>query len=91
MKPTLTQEENEIIDYIESDKAKSIDNLESEKKRFQKMATSYSAKKKAVNVRLPESDIYLLKQKALENGLSYQNIIQSLVHQYTHGKINTSL
>lgn len=91
MKSTLTKEENEIIEYIESDQAKSIDNLESEKNRFQKMATSYSTKKKAVNVRLPESDIYLLKQKALENGLSYQNIIQSLVHQYTHGKISTSL
>lgn len=91
MEPTLTQEENEIIEYIESGQAKSVDNLESEKSRFQKMGASYGAKKKAVNIRLPESDIYLLKQKALENGLSYQNIIQSLVHQYTHGKISTSL
>jgi predicted DNA binding CopG/RHH family protein len=91
MEPMLTQEENEIIEYIESNQAKSIDNLESEKNRFQKMAASYGAKKKAVNIRLPETDIYLLKQKALENGLSYQNIIQSLVHQYTHGKISTSL
>lgn len=91
MKTTLTQEENDIIDYIESGKAKSIENLENEKQRFQKMAASYSAKKKAVNIRLSESDIYLLKQKALENGLSYQNIIQTLIHQYTHGKINTTL
>lgn len=91
MKTTLTQEENDIIDYIESGKAKSIENLENEKQRFQKMAASYGAKKKAVNIRLPESDIYLLKQKALENGLSYQNIIQTLIHQYTHGKINTTL
>jgi predicted DNA binding CopG/RHH family protein len=91
MKAAFTQEENEIIEYIESNQAKSIDNLESEKSRFQKMASSYGAKKKAINIRLPESDIYLLKQKALENGLSYQNIIQSLVHQYTHGKITTSL
>jgi len=91
MKSTLTQEENEIIEYIESNQAKSIDNLENEKNRFQKMAASYGAKKKAINIRLPESDIYLLKLKALENGLSYQNIIQSLVHQFTHGKITTSL
>ncbi|MGM0520284.1 MAG: hypothetical protein ACQERD_11660 [Campylobacterota bacterium] len=46
MEPTLTQEENEIIEYIESNQAKSIDNLESEKNRFQKMAASYGAKKK---------------------------------------------
>jgi predicted DNA binding CopG/RHH family protein len=91
MQTTLTQEENEIIDYIESGKAKSIENIKNEKERFQKMAASYGAKKKAVNIRLPESDIYLLKQKALENGLSYQNIIQTLIHQYTQGKINTTL
>jgi predicted DNA binding CopG/RHH family protein len=91
MQEKLSQEENEIVDYIESGEAKSIENFEDEKNRFKKMASSYAAKKKAVNVRLPESDIYLLKQKALENGLSYQNIIQSLVHQYTHGKISTTL
>jgi predicted DNA binding CopG/RHH family protein len=91
MQVTLTEDENEIVEYIESGKAQSVENLENEKERFQKMAASYGAKKKAINIRLPESDIYLLKQKALENGLSYQNIVQSLVHQYTHGKINTSL
>lgn len=91
MQTTLTQEENELIEYIESGEAKSVPDIENQKQRFQKMAASYGAKKRAVNIRLPETDIYLLKQKALENGLSYQNIIQTLIHQYTHGKINTTL
>ena len=54
------------------------------------MAKAYSLKKKAINIRLPESDIYALKQKSLESGLSYQNIIQSLVHQYIQGRIKAS-
>ena len=91
MSSNITNEENKIIDYIENTNPASVANIESEKNRFQKMAASYGAKKKAINIRLSETDIYLLKQKALENGLSYQNIIQSLVHQYTHGKLVSSL
>ena len=55
------------------------------------MAKEYSTKKKSINIRLPESDLYLLKQRALTTGISYQTIIQSLVHQYTHNKIQATL
>ncbi len=55
------------------------------------MAKEQTSKKKAISIRLSESDLYLLKKKALATGLSYQNIIQSLVHQYTHDKIKASL
>jgi predicted DNA binding CopG/RHH family protein len=90
MNPILNAEEKEIVEYIESGKAQSIANLSDEKNRFQDMDKAYSLKKKAINIRLPESDIYALKQKSLESGLSYQNIIQSLVHQYIQGRIKAS-
>jgi len=91
MQNKLTQEELEIIEYIESGKAKSIDNIEQEMTRFKQMAKDQTSKKKAISIRLPESDLYLLKKKALTAGISYQNIIQSLIHQYTHDKIKASL
>ncbi|HIO90601.1 MAG TPA: hypothetical protein EYG69_02395 [Campylobacterales bacterium] len=87
----LTEEENKVIDYIENSDVKSILNIEDEMSRYTQMAKAYSSKKKAISIRLPESDIYLLKQKALATGLSYQNIIQSLLHQYTHNKIQPIL
>lgn len=90
MNSKLTQEEQDIIDYIESANPQSIENVEDEKSRFVSMAKAYASKKKAINIRLPESDIYILKQKSLESGLSYQNIIQSLVHQYAQGKIKAN-
>lgn len=90
MNSKLTQEEQDIINYIESGNAQSIANFKDEKSRFATMAKTYASKKKAINIRLPESDIYILKQKSLESGLSYQNIIQSLVHQYTQGKIKAN-
>ena len=91
MQTKLTQEEKEIIDYIESGKAHSVDNVKEEISRFTQMAKEQTSKKKAISIRLSESDLYLLKKKALATGISYQNIIQSLVHQYTHDKIKASL
>ena len=91
MSVNLTQEENEIIEYIESDKAKSVANVQDEMAKYTNMAKEYISKKKAISIRLPESDLYLLKQRALTTGISYQNIIQSLVHQYTHNQIKAVL
>ncbi|WP_321777990.1 hypothetical protein [Sulfurimonas sp.] len=59
--------------------------------RYTQMAKEHISKKKAISIRLPESDIYLLKQRALVTGISYQNIIQSLVHQYMHNQIKAAL
>ena len=87
----LTKEENEIIDYVENESTQSIPNVKDEISKYSSMAKAYTSKKKAISIRLPESDIYLLKQKALATGISYQNIIQSLVHQYTHNQIKASL
>ncbi len=91
MQTKLTQEEKEIVDYIESSTAQSVENVKEEISRFTQMAKEQTSKKKAISIRLSESDLYLLKKKALATGLSYQNIIQSLVHQYTHDKIKASL
>ena len=91
MQIKLTPEEQEIVDYIESGEAKSVPNVKEEIARFTQMAKEQTSKKKAISIRLSESDLYLLKKKALATGLSYQNIIQSLVHQYTHDKIHASL
>ena len=87
----LTREEEAIVEYIEGGKAESVENVAEEISRYKIMAKSQSEKKKAISLRITESDLYLLKQKALETGLSYQNIIQSLIHQYTHDKIQASL
>ena len=91
MQTKLTKEELEIVEYIESGKAESVPNVKEEIARFTQMAKEQTSKKKAISIRLSESDLYLLKKKALATGISYQNIIQSLVHQYTHDKIKASL
>jgi predicted DNA binding CopG/RHH family protein len=91
MKVKLTKEEQEIVEYIEGTEAPSVENVSQEIDRYITMAKEYIGKKKAISIRLPESDLYLLKQRALVTGISYQNIIQSLVHQYTHNQIKATL
>ena len=91
MNINLTQEEKEVIEYVESNNTQSIPDLQNEMTRYTNMAQEYSSKKKAISIRLAQSDLYLLKQRAISTGISYQNIIQSLVHQYTHNKIKAAL
>ncbi|MEQ1485646.1 hypothetical protein [Methyloglobulus sp.] len=44
-------------------------------------------KKKAISIRLLESDLERIKAKSLSQGLPYQTLISALAHQYAVGKI----
>jgi len=87
MTAKISAEEKAIIDYVESDLTSSVDNVESEKKRYVKIALTQMNKKKAVSIRLLESDIERIKAKSVNQGMSYQTLITSLIHQYATGKI----
>lgn len=43
--------------------------------------------KKQITIKLGVADIEFVKAKAQETGISYQNIISALVHNYTVGKV----
>jgi predicted DNA binding CopG/RHH family protein len=79
--------EKAIIDYVESDLAISVANVENEKNRYAQIASSQMNKKKAISIRLLESDLERIKAKSLSQGLPYQTLISALVHQYAIGKI----
>ncbi len=87
MKAKFSAEEKAIIDYVESDRAISIDNVENEKTRYTQIACTQMSKKKAISIRLLESDIERIKAKSLSQGLPYQTLISSLIHQYANDKI----
>ena len=87
MTAKLSAEEKAIIKYVESGRAISIDNVEKEKKRYTQIANSQMSKKKAISIRLLESDIERIKAKSLSQGLPYQTLISALIHQYVNGKI----
>ena len=87
----LSLEEKAIIDYVEGGDAASIDDLETEKKRYTQIARAQMGKKKIISIRLLESDIERIKAKSVSQGLPYQTLITSLIHQYAIGKIKPEL
>ena len=87
MATELSVEEQEIVDYVEGDSAVSVDNLDGEKSRYSQIARDQIGKKKTVSIRLLESDLERLKAKSVSQGLPYQVLISSLIHQYANGKI----
>ena len=87
----LTTEEQEIVTYIEQQQPSSINMLENEKKRFMQMAQHQINKKKAISIRLADTDIERMKAKSIEQGIPYQTLISTLVHQYVTGKIQLVL
>jgi len=82
----LDEFEKEILESVENNEWISKDNIDKRKKELK----SYIKKKKAISIRVNESDIYEIKKKALENGVPYQNLIQILLHQYAQNRINLS-
>jgi predicted DNA binding CopG/RHH family protein len=87
MTTKLSIEEKAIIDYIESGRAVSVADVDNEKKRYANISANQMNKKKAISIRLLESDLERIKAKSLSQGLPYQTLISALVHQYAIGKI----
>ncbi|MCQ8180704.1 hypothetical protein NP603_06270 [Methylomonas sp. SURF-1] len=83
----LSVEEQEIVDYVEGRGAVSIDNLDGEKNRYSQIARDQIGKKKTISIRLLESDLERLKAQSVRQGLPYQVLISSLIHQYANGKV----
>lgn len=52
--------------------------------------TEKLTKKKAINIRLLESDIIRLKSMALNEGMPYQTYISHMIHKLTTGALKVS-
>ncbi len=89
----LNNEESELLSEIESGKWIDKPLSESELNTYQEAAeyTRLLKEKKQTTIRFSVSDLAILKAKANEVGMGYQNLIQVLVHNYVTGKIELKL
>ena len=86
-----SEEELEILEIMENDTAQKVvfDNQE-----IAKMAShtlEYMNEKKQISINLKRADLDFIKQRANDIGISYQNIIQALVHNYSTNKLRLEL
>ncbi len=87
-----SQEELEILEDVENSKYKSLDDkefseIEDSLKKAATKTIEKLSKRKAINIRLLESDIERLKAMALNEGMPYQTYITHMIHKLTTGRL----
>ncbi|MDX9796662.1 MAG: hypothetical protein RBT24_07525 [Arcobacteraceae bacterium] len=82
-------EELELLEEIENDEWKSekLSTQEIEKYKQSALYTKSLSEKKQTTIRFSTQDLAIIKAKSKEIGIGYQNLIQTLVHNYAIGKI----
>ncbi len=88
----LDSYEKELIDLVEEESfvPVSIPLSEARLNLLQKAAQEKLEAletKKQISLKIRERDLFLIKQKAKEVSIPYQNIIQALLHKYATGQI----
>ncbi len=86
-----SKEELELLEAIENGNVKSVPFDNDEIKKIAKKTRQYNQEKKQISINLKRSDLEIIKQRADTIGISYQNIIQALIHNYTTNKITINI
>lgn len=79
----LDDEEKQLLAEIERGEWKSVKNFAKRKKELMQIARNTLNKTKNINIRLSERDLYKLKAKAVKQGIPYQTLASSILHQST--------
>ncbi|HCA67247.1 MAG: hypothetical protein A2249_02280 [Candidatus Jacksonbacteria bacterium RIFOXYA2_FULL_44_7] len=77
----LDNEEEQLLENVETGRISSVRNVAKEKERFKDYARATLRKTKNINIRLSERDVQKLKAQAFERGMPYQTFIASVLHQ----------
>ncbi len=83
----LDKEEREIEKALEQGKLKRSPDFEIQKKKLMRAAKNTLTKNKNVNLRISERDLFRVKSKAASQGVPYQTLLTSLIHQYSNDQI----
>lgn len=86
-------EELTLLEEIENEAWQDTPLTQKEKERYAQSAayTKSLQEKKQTTIRFAVSDLAIIKAKAKEMGIGYQNLIQTLVHNYAHDKTKLGL
>jgi len=82
---TYTQDEIELLDFIENEKPESVPNVSLEIQRLQMSVKEKISKRRSINLRILENDLERIKAEAIKDGIPYQTLISSIIHKYVSG------
>ncbi|NKQ40364.1 MAG: hypothetical protein HF962_02200 [Sulfurovum sp.] len=86
-------EELELLEEIENAEWVSVKLTKKQSDTYAQSAAYTQAlqEKKQTTIRFAVSDLAIIKARAKEMGIGYQNLIQTLVHNYAHDKTKLGL
>ena len=86
-------EELTLLEEIENEAWQDTPLTQKEKERYAQSAayTKSLQEKRQTTIRFAVSDLAIIKAKAKVMGIGYQNLIQTLVHNYAHDKTKLGL
>ena len=79
--------EKELMRSVENGEWQTVENLQQEIERSQKIAEATIKKDERMNIRMTKRDMDALKIKALEEGMPYQTLVSSILHKYLAGHL----
>ncbi len=80
----LDSEEQELLEAYESGGFES--DLDDDRRAYLARTAEATFKKdKQINIRISSRDLEALQRRALEEGLSYQTLVSSILHKYVSG------
>jgi len=90
---SLDEEELTLSDSFENEEWERVPLSNSEKQSYALAAqrTLKKQEKQQISIKLNPVDINIIKTKAQETGIPYQNIIGALIHNYAIGKIKLEI
>jgi predicted DNA binding CopG/RHH family protein len=55
--------------------------------KYAEIFKNHAKQRKVISLRLPKQDYFAIKAKAVQLGLPYQALINSLIHRYVNGDL----
>lgn len=85
-KTQLDKEEQALLAAFESGEFQS-ELTPSRKKSVEESAAQTFKKNKRINIRISDRDLMAIQKRAMEEGMSYQTLIASIIHKYASGSL----
>ena len=86
----LNKSEKEILSSFERGEWKSVKNVSSGKKHFERVALETSRKDRRINIRLSQKDLEGIQTRAAREGFPYQTLIASVIHKFVIGDLKAA-
>ena len=78
----LDSEEREILESYEKGEWKPIEDLEAEMERYREYARATLKQDRSVSVPISSGDLAALQKLAIEEGMPFQALMSTIVHNY---------